>query len=222
MKVPQISHMITVFALTVCFTAISAQSQGMQSQSGMAGQGAMAGQGGMAGQGDMAGQGTPMTGTTPANSAGVMDADSMVREGFLRDVSTNGQMETELSRLALTQSSNQSVKSLAQQVIQDHQKFADDLASAAKEHDTAVPNGLPGHFRKNEKKLQSLSGSAFDQAYLKQLSHDVKSDQKESKQVAHTMDTPVLQHFAMTVETSAENRLHQIDELAKSENVPLK
>jgi putative membrane protein len=156
------------------------------------------------------------------NKTGVIDMDSMVRDGFLRDVSSSGQMERELSQLALTKSSNADVKQLAQQVVQDHQKFADELAAAASVHDTSLPKGPSGHFRKNEKKLQALTGSAFDQAYLKQMNHDVKGDEKEAKQAGHSMDTVALRKFALDVQTAAENRLHQIDDVAKSANLAIK
>lgn len=198
MKLPTISEALRYLMGAACATALLASAQGMPSQ------------------------GAPMSGTTSANKAGIMDMDSMVRDGFLRDVSSRAQMEMETSQLALTKSSNDGIKQLAQQVVQDYHQFGADLVAVAKVHNTALPTSLPGRFKKSEKKLQALGGSAFDQEYLSQLKRDVNSDQKQAKQSEHAMDDAALQKFAVGVQTSAENRLHQIEDVAKSANLNLK
>ncbi|HUZ04066.1 MAG TPA: DUF4142 domain-containing protein, partial [Acidobacteriaceae bacterium] len=45
----------------------------------------------------------------------------LLEQGFIRDLAINGQTETGLSQLAVTNSSNAYVKSLAKVIIADHQ-----------------------------------------------------------------------------------------------------
>ncbi|HEX4020284.1 MAG TPA: DUF4142 domain-containing protein [Acidobacteriaceae bacterium] len=148
--------------------------------------------------------------------------NSMVDQSFLRGVSQNAQIETNLSQMAIKNSSNDNVKKLAQQVILDHQQMSSELSDAANRRNIPLSDNLPGHVRKDEKKMQALSGNDFDQAYLKELDRYVKDDQSRAESVESATNSPDMRQLTMEVQSMAQNHTHEIAEVAKAENLSLK
>ena len=100
--------------------------------------------------------------SAPASGTQLSPADQQ----FVQDASKSDATEIAASRIALKNSSNAQVKKFARQMIADHTKLSHAMAAlVSKKGFTATPSAdsaLVG-------KLQTLKGSAFDQAYVEQV-----------------------------------------------------
>jgi len=201
-------------ALAACLIAASAMAQmgggGMSAPSGMGGQ--------QPGQMQRPGMQPGQNGLNSQNGM-----NSMLDQSFLRGIAENSLVEMNLSQLAQKNSSNDNVKQLAQQIIRDHQRMSSEISEAASSRNVVLPNSMPGHAKKDEKKMQELTGTEFDQAYLKALDRYMKEDQNRVSQQAGAASTsPDMRQLAMQVQNMTQARSQQITEVAKSENLALK
>lgn len=211
MKSVWIRNAAGVVALSACLAAASAKAQ--MGGSGMGMPSTMGSPGGQMQRPGMPGSNIP---------GQQNNMNSMMEQSFLRGIAENGQAEMNLSKMALTNSSNDNVKKLAQQMIQDHQRVDSDVSQAANTRNVVVSQSVPGRVKKEEKKLQELTGASFDQAYLKDLDHYVKDDQSRTEQVAGGSNSADIRELAMEVQNMNQVHNQQIQEAAKSENLALK
>lgn len=200
-----------IFILVAVAPCLAAASLFAQQMGGMGG--------GMGMPGNNSSQ-SPLFGNPVSSQNGNMVI--LPEQGYFRDLATNAQTETDLSRLALTNSGNDGVKKLAQQVIADHQKQDDAVSEAASKLKVVLQQGPSGHLRKLEKKMQSLTGSQFDQAYLKELSHDVTQDKNRANDEMLTTNAPDIRQLMLEVQDTAKNCSKQIADVGKAENLKLK
>jgi putative membrane protein len=98
--------------------------------------------------------------TTAANNLPNPDKD------FVQAASMSSSTEIDASKLALTQSSDADVKSFARHMAMDHTKLTVQLKLAAP-HGVTVPKDNSDTTVLDS--LKGLSGTAFDQAYIKQV-----------------------------------------------------
>ncbi len=213
-------------ALAACLVAVSALAQmgGGQMGGGQMGGGGM----GMPNQGNSPqtpGNPMPAPGQQPPgmNMPGQQNLmNSMTNQDFLRDISQDAEIETTMSQLAWTNSSNENIQVLAQHVIAGHQKLASEISDAAARHNLSLSDRLSGSARKDEKKMKSLTARNFDGAYLKRLHHYVQRDQNSAKQALSSADTPDMRQLAMEIQSQAEDISKQMEDVSKAENISLK
>ena len=105
-------------------------------------------------------------------------APSKADATFMQDASAAGMAEVDMGQLALKQSSDAKVKALAQRLVDDHAKADDQLKALAASKQVTLSTTSSSDVQKEEKDLQAKSGSAFDQAWLKDM---VKDHQKALK-----------------------------------------
>ncbi|HEY2021782.1 DUF4142 domain-containing protein [Paraburkholderia sp.] len=103
----------------------------------------------------------------PASAAPIHDTKlSPADQQFVLDASKSDATEIAASKIALKNSSDPRVKKFAQQMIKDHTKLSRSMAAlVSKKGFTPAPSAdsaLVG-------KLQTLHGTAFDQAYVEQI-----------------------------------------------------
>ncbi len=134
---------------------------------------------------------------------------------FVRKAAVAGMTEVQASKLALEKSTDASVKSFAQHMVDDHTKAGDALKTAAMQEGLSVPSDLDAQHKQVVDKLQGLSGADFDKAYKSQMLQDHKEavalfqgEAKESSQSAvdkFAADTlPTLQsHLKMAQDLNA-------------------
>ncbi len=178
---------------------------------------------------------TPGAGSNPDNSftqragpsggssqSDLDDTSVMATKGSLLDLANNALAETDLSRLALTNSGNDNVKKLAQQVIADHQKLDGGVSAIASNLMLTLPQKPSKHLLKQEKKMQSMTGSEFDQVYLKELNHDVAQDKNNANQEILATNSPNTRQLMLEVKGAAQNCGKLIANVGKAENLKLK
>lgn len=160
-------------------------------------------------------------GMAQPGTAGQQGMQANAMASFAADMQRNNKAETDLSKLALKNSSNDDVKKLAQQVIQENRRSATALAGAMSEHNHsemmfAAP--IPSQTREAEKQMKKLTGTPFDEMYLSQMDGYVKNDQKLASQASGITNSADLGSLSMQLRNTADQRARQIAQVAQGEN----
>lgn len=87
-------------------------------------------------------------------------------ETFFHEAARGGMAEVALGQLAATKGSKDSVKSFGRLMADEHTAANGKLQAAAAKSGVTLPTDLPADAVATRSKLQSLSGGAFDLAYL--------------------------------------------------------
>ena len=98
---------------------------------------------------------------------------------FVLSALEGGNAEVELGQLAAQKGSSQDVKQFGQKMVDDHTKLGDQMKRVAEKEGINPPNTIPPKDRALEAKLKSLSGDAFDTAYIKAMVKDHRHDLSE-------------------------------------------
>jgi putative membrane protein len=85
---------------------------------------------------------------------------------FVTSVGQAGMAEVALANLALSKSQSEDVKQFAQTMIADHSKAGDELRALAAKKNFTFPAEPSAEQKGNAEALASLSGAAFDKAYI--------------------------------------------------------
>jgi putative membrane protein len=103
---------------------------------------------------------------------------------FMSVAAMSGMNEITLSNQALSKSSNEEVKKLAQMMVDDHTKAGDELKSLAMTKNMMLPTNADAKHKSALTKMSSMTGDSFDMAYVKMMVKDhekaVAMFQKES------------------------------------------
>jgi putative membrane protein len=137
---------------------------------------------------------------------------------FAQEAAMGGKMEVELGKLATQKAANDKVKQFGQRMADDHGKAGDQLKSIAAKENISLPDKLDAKEQATVDKLSSLSGAAFDRAYMREMvkdhQHDVADFQKEAD---HGTNTNLKTWASTTLPTLQEHlRLAQETENAVS------
>jgi putative membrane protein len=130
------------------------------------------------------------------------DAGSADLEDFARKAALGGMTEVELGRLAVERASNARVKEFGQRMVDDHSRTSTELKLAARDQGIALPGELDREHQAAVDKLSRLSGSAFDQAYMRDMVMDHEEDVAEFARAAqHSGDSPIKSFAARSLAT---------------------
>ena len=169
--------------------------------------------GALAGQGPTASAGKTETRNRVVEPTGVMV--HATDQKFMLDAAKGGMMEVQLGQTAQQKASSAAVKELGKKIEQDHTKAGTELAALAKSKNVSLPAD-PGSEKAMIDKLSSLSGAAFDKAYVKAMIRDHKKDVKEFEhESVNGMDTDVKAFAAKTLPTLQEH-LRMAEDLQKN------
>ena len=150
------------------------------------------------------------------NGASGMNTGPAVDKAFVKKALEGNIGEIEMGKLALQKSSDDQVKQFAQRMVDDHSKMQDQLKPAAEQMGVKVPDGPSKGQMKSMDKIKALSGDAFDQAYIKDMVKDHKSDDSDFKLEAQSTQNPQLKQMVMQSDQTIESHLQQIEQIAKS------
>lgn len=115
---------------------------------------------------------------------------------FAMKAAQGGMAEVQLGKLATEKASDPNVKAFGQQMVDDHTKANDDLKSVAEKENMTLPTNLDAKDQSEYNKLQKLSGSDFDHAYVKDMVKDHEEDVKEFQKEASNGKDPQIRAFA--------------------------
>jgi putative membrane protein len=91
---------------------------------------------------------------------------------FVKKAAQGGMTEVELGKIAQSKTQDPAVRKFADDMVKDHGKANNELASLAKGKGLTVPAALDAEHKAIVQKLNSKSGADFDAAYSKQMVMD--------------------------------------------------
>lgn len=125
---------------------------------------------------------------------------------FATQAATGGMAEVELSKLALSKSTNTKVKEFATMMVSDHGKVNEEMHSLATSKNITLPTTLDSDNQKVYNDLNALSGVDFDKKYVNMMIDDhQKTLDLLEKQAKDGIDVDLK---AFAAKTSATVRTH--------------
>lgn len=115
---------------------------------------------------------------------------------FATKAAQGGLAEVQLGQLAAQKASDPQVKQFGQRMVDDHGKANSQLMSIAQAQNTTLPTTLDSKHQEEYNKLQGMSGTAFDRAYVNDMVKDHEEDIKEFQKEAKKGNNPQLKNFA--------------------------
>jgi len=100
---------------------------------------------------------------------------------FVHSALEGGNAEVKLGQLAMQKGNSEDVKQFGQKMVDDHTKMGEQMKQVAQQEGINVPDGIPAKDKALETKLNSLSGDAFDKAYIKAMVQDHRKDLRSSR-----------------------------------------
>lgn len=91
---------------------------------------------------------------------------------FIENAAKSGMAEIQMGQTAVSKSSDDKVKALAQHIVDDHSKANDALKSLAESKKVSFPSGPAKDAQKENDKLQAMKAAGFDQAWSKAMVKD--------------------------------------------------
>ncbi len=91
---------------------------------------------------------------------------------FMMMAATSDMNEIGLSNQALSKSTNEDVKKLAQMMVDDHTKASEELKPIATSKGVVLPTEMDSKHKSAMEKMSAMSGAKFDMAYVKMMVKD--------------------------------------------------
>jgi putative membrane protein len=129
---------------------------------------------------------------------------------FAMMAAQGGMAEVQMGQLAAQKATNPDVKAFGQKMVDDHTQANDKLKSVASEEGMTLPTSINGKMQAEYSRLQNLSGSAFDQAYVKMMVKDHEEDVKEFQKEANSGSDPKIKSFASETLPTLQGHLNSI------------
>jgi putative membrane protein len=140
---------------------------------------------------------TPQTTVTgQATSAQAIQAEMRNDLPFLREAASANLMEIQLGQLAQSRASNSAVKEFGQRMVTDHTRLEQQLSSTVTRNAIELNAQINSDHQAKVTRLQSLSGTEFDQAYMSMMIQDHQTDAAKFDQQSLTADSPQIRALA--------------------------
>ncbi|MGC2472927.1 MAG: DUF4142 domain-containing protein [Candidatus Sulfotelmatobacter sp.] len=146
-------------------------------------------------------------------SAGTASSDT----NFMKKAAAGGLAEVELGQLAVQKASNEQVKQFGQRMIDDHSKANEQLKNLAAQEHVTLPTKPELKDRQTKDRLEKLSGTEFDQAYMSDMLKDHKKDVAEFERESKTAKNPAVKSFAEQTLPVLREHLSQAEQIAPTQ-----
>jgi putative membrane protein len=140
---------------------------------------------------------------------------------FVAKAMQGGMAEVQLGQLTLQKSSDDQVKQFAQHMIDEHTRMIDQMKPVAQQLGVSVPNKVSKKDTKTMAKLEGLSGSAYDQAYIQDMVKDHKQDLSDFQTEASSGQDQTTKDAANQGSKIISQHLQMIEQIAKDRNVAM-
>jgi putative membrane protein len=190
-------------------------------QAGGAGAGACAGAGAGAGAQSGPGQSTQQQSMDQMNNMQQAGQNSPMDKMFVQKAMQGSLAEVQLGQLTLQKSNNEQVKQFAQKMIDDHTKLNEQMKPVAQQLGVSVPQQPSKKDSKNIAKMQQLSGTDYDQAYIRDMVKDHKQDLSDFQTEASNGQDATVKDAATQGSKVIAQHLQMVQQLAKDQNVTM-
>src|SRR3569833_1672716 len=138
---------------------------------------------------------------------------------FVHSALEGGNAEVKLGQLAAQKGNSEDVKQFGQKMVDDHTKLGDQMKQIAQQQGIEVPDGVPAKDKTLQAKLSSLSGDAFDKAYIKAIVKDHQKDLSEFKKEASSGNDTSIKDAASQGAQEISEHLQMAEQMAQKHNV---
>jgi predicted outer membrane protein len=154
-------------------------------------------------------------GMQPNGPMAPQNNEQMMERNTFGNLRRNFDVENDLSKMALKNSSNEDVKKFAQQVISENHSMSNELIIPNPNGEVMDPEIVPSQTKKAEKQMKKMTGKPFDQMYLVQMDAYVKNDQQVAHSAQTMMSVPKVSEVGTRVQSVSEDREKQIATLTQ-------
>jgi putative membrane protein len=135
----------------------------------------------------------------------------------LRDMGEADMAEVETGKLAAQKASSPEVKKFAQQMVDEHGKGLSEGEALARSKGMQPPSAPSKKHQSAMKKLESMSGEEFDQAYMQQMVKDHEDTLKKLRAAAKDAKDPEVKAAATKKEPIVSQHLEMARSLSKGD-----
>lgn len=126
---------------------------------------------------------------------------------FLQDTAQGARYEAALAQLAAARASKPAVRAYGQRVARDHAQANPVLMSLLRQEGVQPPAGMKAEDSRRLAHLRTLRGSAFDTAYVEEVTRVNAEDQRQSaEEAARTKDVRIRAYLKRFESMDAEHR----------------
>jgi putative membrane protein len=150
------------------------------------------------------------------NASTGMGSQQAMDKDFVRKMIMGNHAEIDAGNLALQKSSNDDVKKFAQKMVTDHTAMLDDMTRLAEQLQIKAPQAASPKDKAEAAKMSALSGSAFDNAYVKAMVKDHKKDVSELKNESSNASIPPVKDAASKALPIVQSHLDMIEGIQKN------
>ena len=160
---------------------------------------------------------SPTNGETGINSA-QPPSNAIQDKDFVHSALEGGMAEVQMGQLATQKGSSDDVKQFGQKMVQDHTQMGEQMKQIAQQLGVSEPKGLSKKDKAEVAKLNSLSGSEFDKAYIAAMLKDHKKDLSDFRAEAQNTQNPAIKQVAEQGAQVIDQHLQMAEQLAKAHN----
>jgi putative membrane protein len=146
-------------------------------------------------------------------------AASSADTAFVMKAASGGMAEVELGKMAQEKGSSQAVKDFGKKMVDDHTKANDQLKQVASQKNITVPGDMMPKDKATVAKMSSLSGAAFDKAYVKDMVEDHKKDVAAFQKEANSGKDSDIKGFASQTLPTLQEHLKMIQDIASKKSM---
>jgi putative membrane protein len=124
---------------------------------------------------------------------------------FVYNTYSNGLAEIELGKLAQQKASSADVKKFADRLVTDHGRFNDELKPLATKKNITLPTEVDAKHKATYERLNKLSGTAFDRAFMPDMVTAHRSAVDSFKKASTGKDADIKAWASKTLPTIEEH-----------------
>jgi len=142
-------------------------------------------------------------------------ADAFDDATFVKMAANDGMHEVELGKIAQVQAKNDDVKKFAETMVKDHTKANEELKTAAKAANIAVPDKIDDKHQKEIDRFKDYKGTNFDADYMKHMVTDHTEAVTLFTRASKEAKNKELKDFATKTLPTIQAHLEQAKKLSK-------
>lgn len=155
-----------------------------------------------------------LVGVVPTATAQNPNENQGQEKTFAQDMAQGNVAEIELGKLAQQKGSNAAIRDFGSRMVQDHTQLNNQLKDWARTNNVSLPTSVNTTQADQKRKLEGLSGQAFDQAYLSDMLSDHRHDIQQVQRLAEKAQDPHVKDLAKEVLPKLEDHLRLAENAA--------
>jgi putative membrane protein len=159
--------------------------------------------------------------TQDSTGAPGMTGQMMRDKLFLRTAIEGGLLQIKLGQLAAQKGSTPDVKELGQKMATDHAEINADLGTIADTDGVMSPKKVSKDGQAEFEKLNALSGTSFDTAYITLMVKDHHQDLRDFRQEFISATDPALKDAVLKSAKIIREHMVMIDKMATDRGIPV-